>query len=322
MAEVENEDIAPSASLPFEGVRLFGVAAIVVVLILASAGFSVQTSRATDRGEEAIADDIANTLTTSMGNAVDDLSTVQTLVDDGVIEYKQFAEVAGPFIAEPSFSAAALAVVVTAEQRPAIEAELGVGITERGSDNPFIPAADRPSYAAVLAVAPETDTTIQLLGFDVAADPVRGPALVEAERTRAPAATEPVALQPLGTPGVIVAYPLFSMALGDADNADNPVVGYAVSVHDAQDLLNTNDISRAGGARVRVRDAESILIETDLPPESPTTAQIPIVNQVWTIEVDSGKATNQWRTYTLLLLTAAIIVGATGMNTASRRRLR
>ena len=119
------------------------------------------------------------------------------VLPDGSVDLDAFRAYAGGVVAATSLEALAYEPVVTAAQRPAFEASSGHPIIDRGPNGPS-PAPPRPLHYPVYGLVPVLDTNRGLLGFDMAGDPVRGPAADRARDLGTVVFSEPTPSQPTG----------------------------------------------------------------------------------------------------------------------------
>ena len=103
-------------------------------------------------------------------------------------------------------------VRITAPERDAFEADLmatfGVaqGIWERDSQGRAARAGERPEYFPILLLHPPSGSSLR--GFDIASDPARRAALLQAAQTGRPAMTEPLRLLQGGELGFLLISPV------------------------------------------------------------------------------------------------------------------
>ncbi|MEN0039228.1 MAG: CHASE domain-containing protein [Cellvibrio sp.] len=128
------------------------------------------------------------------------------------------------------------------ENRMRAESINSFHIKEKNSAGDFVVAPERGEYIAITYVEPWQENA-RILGFNVASDPVREEALVQARDTGAFAMTKPLQLlaDDQQSPGVIVFYPVYSgmdMAKTLAER-QRTLLGYATAIVRTGDLINS-----------------------------------------------------------------------------------
>ena len=113
----------------------------------------------------------------------------------------------------------------------------------------------QPFAVPVTFLQPDTVRNRRALGFDMYSEPIRRAAMVEAERTARPTATDAVVLQQEGegeAPGFLIYMPVF-----EAGPGGRTLKGYIYSPFNAQDFLQSAlELEDAGSYGVRLYDAE------------------------------------------------------------------
>ncbi|NUO50090.1 MAG: PAS domain-containing protein [Polyangiaceae bacterium] len=143
---------------------------------------------------------------------------------------------------------------VEAERREQYEAAAqGRGLSsfefkEQGPDGRIARAGDRPRYAPFYFVEPEADNA-DVLGLDIASDPIVRVALERAERSGAPSAAVRVDLDGLGPrrPEVLLVAPVYDHR-GVREAGDPSALGYALLLFRADELVEVamDDLDREG----------------------------------------------------------------------------
>lgn len=118
------------------------------------------------------------------------------------------------------------------------------------------PDGSQPFAVPVTFLQPDTVRNRRALGYDMYAEPVRRAAMIEAERTARPTATDAIVLQQEGesdAPGFLIYMPVFEPGPGG-----RTLKGYIYSPFNARDFLQSAlELEDAGSYGVRLYDAES-----------------------------------------------------------------
>ena len=196
-------DRRPLANLP----RSFASVAVALVLIVTAiatyAAWQVEVGRTHDK-QRALAQGAAAALETIMQATGGSLLGVQVLGVNGTVTQKSFDAFASGVLSDKQseFSALAYEPVLTHARRAAFEKAVGVRIKDRSGGTGFVTAPSRADYAPVEFSEPDSAEAKLLLGFDLLADPTRGPALVAARQAGAPRSTPPQLLAATNRPGL------------------------------------------------------------------------------------------------------------------------
>jgi PAS domain S-box-containing protein len=159
-------------------------------------------------------------------------------------EFREFTR--GPLASHPSIRALEWIPRVPRSAREAFERELGASgaldsrIYEISQDNRPEPASARPEYFPVTYVEPKAENETAI-GFDVASEPNRRAALLEAMATGSSVATAPVHLvqEQSGELGILLFYPIFEDPLEASDPSSRQagLAGFALGVFRTPDLV-------------------------------------------------------------------------------------
>jgi GAF domain-containing protein/CHASE1-domain containing sensor protein len=269
----------------------------------------------TERREELVADQTANLVTATVQQLSAAISGVSALPDEsGAVDSMAFEAYALGAVAESPFTRLAYAPVVPAAERTAFEASAGRPIT----DNPGGDAASRREWhLPVRWVMPHTDDTEVLLGYDLAADPVRLEAAETSRDRGTTVITETIAAQPNGDPAVFVIHPVYRAGTErDASVAQRraAILGYvSTSVH-GQDLLDAIDTQVTAPLGIRIEDAPdgerdrspTVLAETVPAPGAAAVVERTMGGQRWRITVDDRQPVTSAGPWWTLLGTVAL----------------
>ncbi|MGA2892952.1 MAG: EAL domain-containing protein [Xanthobacteraceae bacterium] len=235
------------------------------------------------------------------------------------------------------------AIRVTREGRAAFEASVraegfpGFEIWERDSEGNRIRARDRAEYFPILYPDP-VEYTSQILGFDIASEPVRADALLRARSSEIPAATPPINLITKDEPdGFMTFIPVYADGIGTSPHAHAPV-GFMYGVFGTARMIENTlrahtlpadiDIyffdpnAAPGSRRIYWYSAPSVATPSVVPTESALLTkshwlgQIRVADQEWgaifTPEGDLAAAARNWEATAALtaglMMTGLIVV--------------
>ena len=115
---------------------------------------------------------------------------------------------------------------------------------------------DRPFAVAVTYLQPDTERNRRALGYDMYSEPERRAAMVEAERTSRPTATDGIVLRQEGdeeAPGFLIYMPVYEAGAGG-----RTLKGFIYSPFNAEDFLQSAlELEDAGSYGVRLYDDEN-----------------------------------------------------------------
>jgi len=159
----------------------------------------------------------------------------------------------------------------------------------------YPPLNGQPFGVPVTYLQPDTERNRRALGYDMYSEPKRRAAMVEAERTSRPTATDAIVLQQEGdgvAPGFLIYMPVFKPGPGG-----RTLKGYIYSPFNAQDFLQSAlELEDAGSYGVRLYDHESdndedtLLASTfdgDLENRDLTMKTVTIANNPWRLAVST-----------------------------------
>ena len=295
-------------------VRL-GLVALVVLVGATSAAIAWQQEADAVRRDEIASVEQARELLEGVDRQIEaSLAGSAGLVSaDGSIGITAFERFAGELAESTDVTALAFERVVPAAEREAFEEELGRPIIDI-DDGVATPAPSRPVHYPVRVVAPPSDTTEALLGFDLQGDPVRSAAAARALETGGVALSEPLPSVPTGTQSFFVIKALFRPT-DDPTEPPNPTdhLGFVSTAFPGSRLAEVLAADLPSGDRFVVRDGESILARSDSPPSEGDLVHVEVGDRTWDVLVDSGAApdhTVSWLLGAVTLLLAGGLVGA------------
>ncbi|WP_338241350.1 CHASE domain-containing protein [Aurantiacibacter hainanensis] len=149
----------------------------------------------------------------------------------------------------------------------------------------------QPFAVAVTYLQPDTERNRRALGYDMYSDPARRAAMVEAERTSRPTATDSIVLRQEGdgeAPGFLIYMPVFEAGAGG-----RTLKGFIYSPFNAEDFLQSAlELEDAGSYGVRLYDDESgegeLLASTfdgDVANRETASRAVTIANNPWRLAV-------------------------------------
>jgi hypothetical protein len=189
--------------------RAAGTAAALIGLVLigtAATVLSVDRVRFESSERDRIAAAVVQErLAADIGDAVASLRGVDGLAADGSVTSAEFTAFASGVLPDSLFFALSFAEIVPGTERGAWEAMTGLAMTDTDGSGGFVPAIDRDPHAAVRYVAPVTDASRQVLGFDLFSDDVRGRAVTAALAADRPVIDGPLSLATTAATGIFVA---------------------------------------------------------------------------------------------------------------------
>jgi signal transduction histidine kinase len=207
---------------------------------------------------------------------------------------------------------------VTDAQRAAFELRgRGAGIehfavTEFAPDHSLRPAARRPWYAPVEALAPRAGNTV-VLGFDVASEPVRLAAMEEARDTGQAVASGTIPLAHTGERGLLVVLPVYALgaAIDTVDARRRNLKGYAIAAFTLEGLFG--GIARRAGASgldVALSDLSELGAPAPLYGVAPAPRDlhrefaVSFAHRTWRLEIGLGEhaviARRSWEAWVVL----------------------
>jgi CHASE1-domain containing sensor protein len=286
------------------------VAAIILVGIGTSAVLYVQAEGIADREQTALTNRAARAVQSINAAVVASLGGASATVDEdtGRVDEVRFNSFASGVVNTTLLPVLADVQVVPRDQRTAVEAELGVPLTD-SVDGKLVPSPDRDQYLVVRLVYPRSATTTRLVGFDIASEPIRAAAATASAARGSVAFSAPVTSASGGQIGFFAITPLYrpGVALGSPSKQRGDPVGYVSSLVPAGTLLNAVRAQLPSGARVSITDADAgaILSATATAPSHGQRVTITQTNRRWTVAVEYRDVD---RSSALLSLVAALLL--------------
>ncbi|HVY96820.1 MAG TPA: diguanylate cyclase [Solirubrobacterales bacterium] len=190
----------------------------------------------------------------------------------------EFDVIAEPLLRNGALSATAFIQRVPAARRAAFEAKHGVPIFEPTARGPAR-AKPQPTYFPV-AYAVSHYGTAAPVGYDMASDPIRGPALQKAAMTGRAVSTPPLRLL-LGGLGVNVFQPVYRDGAPTRTPAERQaaLIGFAGGAFRVRDLVAAANASVPGPVDVQLRIGGGEAIGDRGPYEEPALAHIRIASR-------------------------------------------
>ncbi len=178
--------------------------------------------------------------------------------------------------------------------RPSQIAEFESLLAQEGTtDAEFYPPfnGNQPFAVPVTYLQPDTERNRRALGYDMYSEPGRRAAMIEAERTARPTATDAVVLRQEGdgeAPGFLIYMPVFEPGAGG-----RTLKGFIYSPFNAEDFLQSAlELEDAGSYGVRLYDNDrgdgTLLAATfdgDLDNRDTATKTVTIANNPWRLAV-------------------------------------
>ena len=157
--------------LAFALVLAAGVLAVIVSV--------VDARHEADGREEQITSEAGDGIGATVSGLVAGMSGAPSIVAaDGSLGVDAFERYATDAIAGSPVQSLALVDLITAAERPALEAEIGHPVVDTAGST--TPSGQRDAYVVIRDVVPVSATTTQLIGVDLAVEPVRSEAITEA----------------------------------------------------------------------------------------------------------------------------------------------
>jgi diguanylate cyclase (GGDEF)-like protein len=202
----------------------------------------------------------------------------------------EFEVVGSSLLQRGALNAAAYIEKVPASERAAYQARNGFPIIERREGLRPELARSRPVYYPVTYVVSH-QTGQAPLGYNIASDPERGPALELAGRTGRPAATNVMPLL-LGGHGINVYRPVYRDGRPTATVAEREaaLLGFAAGAFRVHDLAAAAISALPEAADVQLRSGKTIVVGPGGALDDPARASIEIANRTWSLIVhDPGR---------------------------------
>jgi diguanylate cyclase (GGDEF)-like protein len=199
---------------------------------------------------------------------------------EGQFSRHQFDVVARPLLGQGALSGTAFIERVQASGRAAFERRSGAPIFERSPSGP-IKEARRGEYFPV-SLAVSHFGIAGPIGYDLGADPLRGPYLRRARDSGRPVATPPLPLL-IGGLGINVYRPVYRDGAPTATVAQRraALIGFAVGAFRVRDLAAAAVAAVPNADQIQLRIDRGQAIGDRGTLEDPALARIHIANRVW-----------------------------------------
>jgi diguanylate cyclase (GGDEF)-like protein len=203
---------------------------------------------------------------------------------DGHFTQHQFNIIAKPLLEKGALNAAAFIPRVPLSRRRDFERRRGVPIFEPGADGPR-KARRRAVYFPVAYAVSDFGGTAPI-GYDMTADPQRGPYLLHAGDSGKPAATAPVRLL-IGGLGINVYRPVYRDGAPTATVAERrrALVGFAAGAFRIQDLAAAAISTVPSAVDVQLRLQPGLVVGDKGQLEDAAKAPIHIADRTWLLVI-------------------------------------
>lgn len=203
---------------------------------------------------------------------------------EGRFSKHEFDVIAAPLLRQGALSATAFISRVPASRRRAYERRFGAPIFEPSPSGPRR-ARPKAEYFPVTFAVSHFGTTAPV-GYDIASDPVRGPALRRARDRGTPVATPPVKLL-IGGLGINIYRPVYRDGAPTATVAQRraALVGFAAGAFRVSDLAAAAAESLPRTTDEQIRIARGSVVGDKGPLEDPAQARIHIADRTWLLIV-------------------------------------
>jgi serine phosphatase RsbU (regulator of sigma subunit)/CHASE1-domain containing sensor protein len=324
---------APSSPPPRVARTGLWVAAVVVVLIVgvtAAAATRRDAQADAERHEALLADQTGNLAVSTMQQLLAAVGGVSGLPDpSGTIAREAFDSYVEGVVAASPLQTLAYAPVVTAAERSAVEAEIGRPLRDTPAGPP---APARAVHLPVVWVTPPLEATRDLIGFDLAADPVRGPAAARARDEGTAIITDTLPSQPSRRPAVFLVHPVYRPGLGpDATVAERrqALVGYVATGFLGEQLMESLEDQLSSSLGIEVADVtdgrggpQAVLAVTEDDPAGGSSVVRRVAGRVWRITVEDHRPVATAAPWWLLAGTIALAGALTVLGLRARRHQR
>ncbi len=324
---------APSSTPPRVERTGLWVAAVVAVLVLgvtAAAATRRDAQEDAERREALLADQTGNLAVSTIRQLLAAVGGVSGLPDaSGRISREAFDSYVEGVVAASPLQTLAFAPVVPAADRAAVEAEIGRPLRDTPTGPP---APARDVHLPVVWVTPPFAATRDLIGFDLAADPVRGPAAARARDEGTAIITDTVPSQPSGRPAVFLVHPVYRPGLGtDATVAERrqALVGYVATGFLGDRLMESLEDQLSGRLGIEVADVTdgragpgAALAVTEDVPTGGSSVVRQVAGRAWRITVEDRRSGATEAPWWVLAGTIALAGALTVLALRARRHQR
>lgn len=247
-------------------------------------------------------------LSGSLESTVAAVRGADSLVVDGQVDTEEFAAFANGVIRDSLYTALAYAQVVDFGQRADFLSRTGIEFRDTDGAGGFVSAPPRQRSIVVVQVYPRTATTNEIIGFDLAGEPVRRRAAAIAESSETPVLSDRTTTASEAVAGFSV--------ISAVRASDGTVVGFVTSGIPVDDV-----VARAG---VRLAEREFGLwmdgqLLTSGAPEAGATSTFTVAGRTFELRADSGQGVSLLLPTLMALGTVALAVA---VGVAARREHR
>ncbi len=203
---------------------------------------------------------------------------------EGDFSEHEFEVVAAPLLEQGALSGTAFIQRVPDSRRAAFERRHGAPIFEPSPDGPH-KAITRPVYYPIVYAVTELGSAAPV-GFDLAADPERGPFLRRARDRGEPVATPPVKLL-IGGIGINVYRPVYRDGAPTATVAQRraALIGFAAGAFRVNDLAQAAVSTVPGSVDVQLRIDREHVVGEQGQLDDPASAPVHIADRTWLLVV-------------------------------------
>jgi diguanylate cyclase (GGDEF)-like protein len=205
--------------------------------------------------------------------------------DDGHFNRHQFQVVGTSLLRRGALTATAYVQRVRQPDRAGFEAQHGFPIIERGPDGGPRRASRRPEYFPVAYVVAEQPGKAPL-GYDIGADPERGPVMRQARDSGSPEATKVMPLI-IGGEGINVYRPVYRDGAPIATVAERraALLGFAAGAFRVDDLAAAAVAAIPEDVEVQLRSGKTTVVGPRGELEDAASAPISIADRTWLLVV-------------------------------------
>jgi serine phosphatase RsbU (regulator of sigma subunit)/CHASE1-domain containing sensor protein len=275
--------------------RRRAIAAILVAILAVGFGASAALARSARHSsaneERAVTMQAAESVRTVARSLVAGLGGANALVPaDGLVDESAYRRFADGVVATTEFTVIALVSVVADDDRAQFEAAIGGPIRALSADGTLQPSPTRSSYLAVRWVQPQTEGSIQVIGFDIASAEVRRKTAELAAGLGTIAFSSPIDSQPTGQRSFFVTAPLYrpGVPLDSEAQRRSALAGYMTTAVQATSLIQPLQNQLPTGTRLQILDGQELLATSDVLPQGGQSATVQVPGRTWTIVASYG----------------------------------
>lgn len=236
-------------------------------------------------------------LSGSLESTVAAVRGADSLVVDGQVDTEEFAAFANGVIRDSLYTALAYAQVVDSDQRADFLSRTGIEFRDTDGAGGFVSAPLRERSIVVVQVYPRTATTNELIGFDLAGEPVRRRAATIAESSETPVLSDRTTTASEAVAGISV--------ISAVRAPDGTVVGFVTSG------IPVDDVVAKAGVRLAEREFGLWMngqLLTSGAPEAGATSIFTVAGRTFELRTDSGQSVSLVLPALMALGTVALAV--------------